>query len=124
MSRPWMRTIVLLLGVIFLLTVIGAITWGCLRMTVPLERQGEFPFNDGVFYSIFGIFFALFVPMLITLAMFVHRARKRARSLRGRVCLSCLYDLSTSPRDGKCPECGEKYTHDDLLEYWGVRDDE
>jgi len=119
-----MRTLVLLLGAIFLLTVIGAFTWGCLRMTVPLERQAEFPFNDGVFYSIFAIFFALFIPMLITLKLFEHQARKRARALGGRVCLWCLYDLSTSPRDGKCPECGEKYTHDDLLEYWGVRNSE
>ncbi|TVQ81292.1 MAG: hypothetical protein EA380_02090 [Phycisphaeraceae bacterium] len=65
--------------------------------------------------------------ILVFSAIIVFRFRRICRDAKvrgGRICLKCLYDLSTSPRDGKCPECGEKYTHEDLLEYWGVRNSE
>lgn len=61
-----------------------------------------------------GIFTRFFIVMA--------RTRSRISRLKGVVCTRCLYDLTQSPVEGKCPECGEKYTHDDLLGYWGVRE--
>lgn len=73
------------------------------------------------------VVWASFVWVLVFSAITVFRfcrIRRDAKVRGGRICTKCLYDLSTSPPDGKCPECGEKYTHDDLLGYWGVRDSE
>lgn len=40
------------------------------------------------------------------------------RRLRGHVCTECLYDLSTSPERGNCPECGITYTKADIVRQW------
>lgn len=35
-----------------------------------------------------------------------------------RLCPGCRYDLSACQTDGACPECGRRYTHDDLRRLW------
>lgn len=34
------------------------------------------------------------------------------------VCGHCAFDVSTLPAEGRCPECGEAYTHDECRRQW------
>ncbi len=48
-----------------------------------------------------------------------HRRSKRLiQALNFRLCPRCRYDLTSSPPDGLCPECGRSYTDADLRNLW------
>ncbi len=73
--------------------------------------------------------FALTMDLVISLAPFalifwfilsLFRMHRRIAMTRGRMCLSCAYDLRGSPVEGgRCPECGTSYTREALSEAWG-----
>lgn len=67
------------------------------------------------------VFMSLLLAGLI--ASTIHYiARRRARhliqSLDCRLCPRCRYDLSASPPDGACSECGRAYTDTALRALW------
>ena len=82
----------------------------------------------------------LFVPPLMLVGALVgtwvvvrRRELKLLRGMRFRRCLVCRYDLSASPEQGTCPECGVayegtmlerswRYTYDEVLEEEGTGD--
>jgi ssDNA-binding Zn-finger/Zn-ribbon topoisomerase 1 len=45
-------------------------------------------------------------------------ARQALRKSGYRVCPGCRYDLSASPAEGVCPECGATYTPESLRAMW------
>ena len=47
---------------------------------------------------------------------------RRARALGGRLCPSCLYDLSQLPWADACPECGESYEIAHVVAMWRKAD--
>jgi hypothetical protein len=46
------------------------------------------------------------------------RIRARVRRLHGQACPNCVYDLSTLPAEGTCPECGVRYTRAEIVRQW------
>jgi hypothetical protein len=82
----------------------------------------------------------LFVPPLIMVGLLLgtwvvvrQRELRTLRAMRFRRCLICRYDLSASPEEGICPECGVtyegkmlekswRYTYDEVLEAEGTGD--
>jgi hypothetical protein len=73
----------------------------------------------------------LFVPPLLLVAalggtwFFVrNRELKLLRAIRYRRCLKCRYDLSASPDQGTCPECGASYDVTMLERSWRYTYDE
>lgn len=74
-------------------------------------------------------------PLLIFLPQFVvtaiigvvyhsakRRAARRVRDADGRLCWRCMYDLSASPPQGVCPECGTIYDATELQQRWRTAD--
>lgn len=62
------------------------------------------------------------VFVIIRIFVVMVRVRRRVDRLHGLVCKSCLYDLTESPTDGTCPECGKPYNHAQLREFWFGKD--
>lgn len=46
------------------------------------------------------------------------RQRKTLERAQYRVCLKCRYSLTDLPNEGTCPECGCKYTLEQLQRSW------
>lgn len=67
------------------------------------------------------VFMSLLLAGLIasTIHYFARRRSKRhIQSLDCRLCPRCRYDLSASPPDGACSECGRAYTDVALRALW------
>lgn len=60
----------------------------------------------------------LWFSALLALVLLQVRDVRRVRSLGGLVCTECLYDISTLPASGNCPECGTRYTKTDVIRQW------
>ena len=93
--------------------------------------------------AIFGLSMGLatlLVPPLLVVGVLVgmwvvvrQRELRILREMRFRRCLKCRYDLSASPEQGMCPECGVeyegalmerswRYTYDEVMEADSTRD--
>ncbi len=59
---------------------------------------------------------------LVGLVLLQQRDIQRVRMLGGQVCTDCLYDLSASPSEGNCPECGMPYTKAGVVRRWRTAD--
>ncbi len=49
------------------------------------------------------------------------RIVRRVDRCGGLACTKCMYDLSSLPDHGACPECGEAYTHESVRVQWSHR---
>lgn len=57
----------------------------------------------------------------ITIAIWLslnRRSKQFIQRINYRLCPRCRYDLTASPPDGACPECGRSYTEADLRSIW------
>jgi uncharacterized paraquat-inducible protein A len=65
-----------------------------------------------------------FVGLLAVLAFYVWwfrvllKTRKRVLDAGGVACERCLFDLSSLPQVGRCPECGTEYERERLVRMW------
>lgn len=73
-----------------------------------------------------GLYLLVPVATWIGGAVIIGRVRRHARQrdLAGlsdagyKRCGRCWYDLSGSPEEGRCPECGTPYRLDHLVRVW------
>lgn len=75
--------------------------------------------NPWSFYKVvFSIGFP-FVAVGLGLALFAFRqVSSLAKQHDYELCLNCKYPLDTLPDTGKCPECGDDYTQDEIRKFW------
>ncbi|MFI4915537.1 MAG: hypothetical protein ACIAS6_03385 [Phycisphaerales bacterium JB060] len=99
-----------------------------------LKRHGKW-FLASVTVSILASFIGLVVSnrfgwppatstlgMIAMITVFTQRDIRRARQFRGQLCPHCMYDLTSSPAIGQCPECGAHYTKEDIVRQWRTAD--
>jgi len=86
----------------------------------PTPGGGTAPVRVAVISTLAGFGGLLAASLLFGVihAITRRRSRRLIQSLGFRLCPRCRYDLSASPPDGACPECGRDYTVADLQSLW------
>lgn len=97
----------------------GPFAWITVGLILIVVSIRTFYDLDSPILTVFGFSLAVLAGFLMVRYLVRHiRFLQHLKAIDARLCPHCLYDLTESPADGTCPECGTPYSHAQLRQFW------
>lgn len=84
------------------------------KMNTTIQQLG----SADVGHLALPILFVLITIIIVIDTLMTRQKIKFVRLHQYKVCTRCTYDLSRSEPEGKCPECGTAFCHEELVRHW------
>jgi hypothetical protein len=97
---------------------LGRLPAGIVLIAVLVFYVAFFENRKGLFFVIVGVWMLVFIGRELAWRSAIKVARQAIVN-GGRTCDGCRFDLVGSPPAGQCPECGRRYSVDELRMTWG-----